>query len=230
MYLNKKTLILLTISAALTACGGGGGGGGSSGPVASTNTFNLQSAYTSLTSSGWSKTFTITGTCSGTIAITAGAVNTSTTFESASALSGTTVTTSSFSNCTPSSSADTETKYTDSNYIPLGYSVLGGKYAVYTATPTLPTTIRVGDTAVIGTLNRYTNNTKSTSAGTQIESFVVEADTATTAIINVVSKYYSSSNVLESTEQDRYRIDSNNRLTPISLDVSFSNGTHLIGN
>ena len=226
----KKILLLITVTLAFTACGGGGGGGGSTDPVVSTNSFNLQSAYVALISGGWSKTFTISGTCAGSFAITAGAVTTATTFESAFALSGTEVSTITLSNCTPASAADTETKYHDSNYMPLGYSVQGGKYAVYTATPTLPTTVRVGDTAVIGTLNRYTNSTKSTGAGTQTESFVVEADTATTAIINVISKYYSSSNVLTSTEQDRYRIDANNRLTPISLDVTYSSGTHIIGN
>jgi hypothetical protein len=147
-----------------------------------------------------------------------------------SALSGTTVVTTSFSNCTPSSSADTTTSYTNSSYIPLGYSILGGKYGVYASTPVLPTTIRVSDTGIIGSVTRYTNSTKSTGAGRQDVSYVVEADTATTAIINVIAKFYSSSNTLEATEQDRYRIDANNTMTPVSMDIVYSNGTHLIGN
>ena len=225
MKFNK--LLFVLISAALTACGGGGGG-----TVSSTNTFNLQSGYVALASTGWSKTFTITGTCSGTIAITQGAATTATNFESAAALSGNSVVTTTFSNCNPPSSAATETRYYDSNYIPKGYSVQGGNYAVYASAPTLPTSVRVGDVGVIGTLNLYTNNTKSTSAGRQDGSYVIEADTATTAIVNVISKYYNAAGTLTSTEQDRYRMAADGSLTAISLDIQYANGstTHLIGN
>ena len=109
MKFNK--LLFVLISAALTACGGGGGGGGGGGTVSSTNTFNLQSGYVALASTGWSKTFTITGTCAGTIAVTQGAATTATNFESAAALSGNSVVTTTFSNCNPPSSASTETRY-----------------------------------------------------------------------------------------------------------------------
>jgi hypothetical protein len=230
MKFNK--LLLVLISAALTACGGGGGGGGGGGTVSSTNTFNLQSGYVALASTGWNKTFTVTGTCSGSIAVTQGAATTATNFESAAALSGNSVVTTTFSNCNPPSSASTETRYYDSNYIPKGYSVQGGNYAVYASAPTLPTSVRVGDVGVIGTLNLYTNSTKSTSAGHQDESYVIEADTATTAIVNVISKYYNAAGTLTSTEQDRYRMAADGSLTAISLDIQYANGstTHLIGN
>lgn len=230
MKFNK--LLLVLFSAALTACGGGGGGGGGGGTVSSTNTFNLQSGYVALASTGWSKTFTITGTCSGTIAITQGAATTATNFESAAALSGNSVVTTTFSNCNPPSSASTSTRYYDSNYIPKGYSIQGGNYAVYASAPTLPTSVRVGDVGVIGTLNLYTNNTKSTSAGREDSSYVIEADTATTAIVNVISKYYNAAGTLTLTEQDRYRMAADGSLTAISLDLQYANGstTRLIGN
>jgi hypothetical protein len=226
LKLNAKKLFVISTVAALTACGGGAD---ATGPVASTNTFNLKSAYAALTSAGWSKIFTISGTCTGTVSITTGAVNTPTTFETLPALSGTSVTTTTFSNCTPATFTTTETKYTDSNYMTVGYSVSGGDYAVYASPLKLPTSARVGDTAAVGTITRYTNSTKSTGVGTQENSFVVEADTATTAIFNAISKYYDASNVLQKTVQDRYRIDANNVLTPISMDIATASGTHFIG-
>jgi hypothetical protein len=229
LKLNAKKLFVISTVTALTACGGGGGSAVATGPVASTNTFNLKSAYVALTSAGWSKIFTISGTCTGTISIASGAINASTTFETQPALSGTSVVTTTFSNCTPATSTTTETKYTDSNYMTVGYSISGGDYAVYASPLTLPNSVKVGDSAVVGTINRYTNSTKSTSVGTQVDSFVVEADTATTAIINAISRFYDASNVLQTTEQDRYRIDANNVLTPISMDITTASGTHFIG-
>ena len=233
MYKIYKIIGAMFLITGLSACGGGGGGGGGSpGPVASANSFNLQSGYVALTSTGWSKTFTITGTCSGTIGITRGAATTAATFEGVSALSGNAVVTSAFSNCNPPSSATTETIYYDSNYVPKGYSVQGGNYAVYASAPVLPTTARVGDVGVVGTLNLYTSSAKSTSAGHQDGSYVIEADTATTAIVNLISKMYNASGTLTLTEQDRYRMAADGSLTPISLDIQYANGstTHLIGN
>jgi hypothetical protein len=226
-----RKLVILGLSALLSACGGGGGGG-SSGPVASTNTFNIQSGWVALVSTGWSKTFNITGSCSGTISMTRGAANTATTFESAGAISGTSVISTSFSNCTPASSSATETLYYDSNYIPKGFSVQGGNYGVYASAPVLPSAAKVGDVAIVGTINIYTSSAKATSAGHQDLSYVIEADTSTTAIANLVSKVYNSSGILTSTEQDRYRVAANGSLTPLSLDVQYANGStiHLIGN
>jgi hypothetical protein len=61
---------------------------------------------------------------------------------------------------------------------------------------------------------------------------VIEADTATTAIANLISKKYNASNVLTSTEQDRYRIAADGSLTLISIDIQYANGstTHLFMN
>ena len=228
----KKSLMISVLAVELlSACGGGGGGGGSSGPVASTNSFNLQSGYNAIVQNGWSKTFSISGTCTGSISITRAAASTSTTFESVSALSSAETLTGSFTNCTPASLAVTETLYyNSSNYTQLGYSVLSGNYAVFATPPTIPTSVRVGDTAVIGTMNIYTNSSKTTSAGHQDLSYVVTADTASTAFITLISRIYDASSNLTSTEQDKYRIDASNQLTPVSLDILYSNGTHLIGN
>ena len=222
-------VLAVGVAASLVACGGGGGGGGSSGPIASTNTFNVQSGYKALTAAGWSKTFTTSG-CTGSISITESAPTTSTTFEGSAALAGTSVISTSFTNCTPATSSTTETRYYDTNYVRLGYSVQGGGYGVYASAPVIPVTAKVGDTGIVGSINRYTNSTKATSAGRQDVSFVVEADTATTAILNVISKVYDASSTLQVTEQDRYKVAADGSLTPYSMDIQYANGVHIVGN
>ena len=133
-------------------------------------------------------------------------------------------------NCTPASSASTTTKYYDTNYVPLGYNAIGGNYGVYLTPPVFPISVIVGSTGIVGTLTFYTDSTKTTPAGRQDVSYVVEADTASTAIINFISKIYNASSVLTSTEQDRYRIAATGPLTFVSIDTQSANGstTHLI--
>ena len=229
-----QIVFAVVLAAGLIGCGGGGGGGATtaSAPVASTNAFNIKSGYVTLESNGYTKTFAISGTCAGTLTITSGAINTATTFEGVSAISGTRQTSLNLTNCTPSSISDTTIRYFDSNYMPLGSSVQGGEYIVYAGTPNVSTAARVGDVVVVGSANSYTDSTKTTSAGRTDYTYVMEPETATTAILNLIGKNYNASNVLTSTEQDRYRVAANGALTPISLDIQYSNGstTHLIGN
>jgi len=227
--MRTLNLLALVMSVTLTACGGGGG---ASGPVSSTNTFDIRAGYTRLSTSGFSKTLTVSGTCSGSFSLVSGPATTSTTFESATAFSGSSVATLNLSNCTPASNVTTTTRYFDTNYAPIGYSTVGGDYGVWSATPLLPTAAKVGDVAVVGTILEYTNSSKSTYAGKQENSYVIEADTATTAIANLISKTYNASNVLTSTEQDRYRVSADGSLTLISIDIQNANGssTRLIMN
>lgn len=113
----------------------------------------------------------------------------------------------------------------------MGYSVVGN-YGVWASPAVLPTTAKVGDVAIVGTINEFSNSSKTTSTGRQEISYVIEADTATTAIANVISKSYNSTDTLTSTEQDRYRVAADGTLTLISMDIQYSNGsnTHLLMN
>jgi hypothetical protein len=230
---NFKLFFSICVLLLVAACGGGGGGGGgASGPVSSVNTFDIRAGHARLAASGFSTSLTVSGTCSGTFVLTSGPATTNTVFEGAAALSRSSVASLTVANCTPASSVGTTTSYFDSNYIPLGFAIVGGDYGVWSAAPTLPTAAKVGDVAVVGTINKYTNNTKSTYAGKQENSYVIEADTATTAIANLISKTYNASNVLTSTEQDRYRVAADGSLTLISIDIQYANGstTHLVMN
>ena len=234
--------VALLLAVGVSACGGGGGGGGSpapSGPVTSTLSFPLRSGLNTRTANGHTTTLTANGTpatettdglCSGTISGTTGPANGGAIFEGAPALSAVSVTTFSFSNCEPASDATTATDYYDSNYLPLGYNIQGGSYGVFLVPPIIPNSVKVGDVAIVGTITLFTNSTKMVGDGREDLSFVVEPDTADTAIVNVIFKSYNSSSQLLVTEQDRYRITSTGALTLVSIDVQFSttSTTHLV--
>ena len=230
---QRLTRTVLALSASLVllaACGGGGDSSTASGPVTSTLSFPLQSGYRSLTANGSSNNFTVSGSCTGTGTRTVGAANTTTTFEGATALSAANTLTMSLVGCTPSSSGATSTNYYDTNYIPRGFSAVGVNYGVYLTAPTVPNNIMVGNTGTIGTQTLYTNSSKTVSNGTDVSSYVIEPDTADTAIINLISRIYNASGTLTSTEQDRYRINAAGTLTPVSADIQYSNTstTHLV--
>ena len=136
----------------------------------------------------------------------------------------------SLTGCTPSSVGVTSTSYYDTNYVPRGFSSIGVNYGVYLSAPFIPSSVMVGNTGTIGTETLYTNSTKTVANGTDVSSFVVEPDTATTAIINLISRNYNANGTLLSTEQDRYRINASGTLTQVSTDIQYSStsSTHLV--
>jgi hypothetical protein len=226
-----RNFALLSLITLLTACGGGGGGSPATGPVASTLSFPLQTGYKALIASGLStKSFTVSGTCTGSGSKTSAPANTPATFEGVSGLSAVGTLTMTLTNCTPASTAQTYTSYFDSNYVQLGFNSVGINYGVFLIAPNIPTSAAVGGTGVIGTMTFYTDSTKSVGNGREDLSYLVETDTATTAIVNLIAKVYNASGTLTATEQDRYRIDSVGTLTPVSADIQAANGstTHLV--
>ncbi len=52
--------------------------------------------------------------------------------------------------------------------------------------------------------------------------YVVEADTATTALVNITSKVYDVNGKLTLVDQTRYQIDAINNLTLSSIDQQYS--------
>jgi hypothetical protein len=225
--MNKRILVLLSCLAAALLAGCGGGGGGSGGPIASANAFNVLAAYQSLAASGESTNLNVSGTCAGTASFARGPANTAATFESVSGFSATETIVVNLSNCTPSSSSDTTTQYYDVNYMPLGFS-MSDDYGVWAAPPVIPASVHVGDSGALGTIEEFTDSSKSTTTGREQVSYVIEADTAATAIVNLIYKDYDASNVLQSTEQDRYRMSASGTLSLISVDLQFADGRHLV--
>jgi hypothetical protein len=217
-----SAITLIAMSLILAACGGGGGGSSSSGPVTSTSSFPLKSAYTTLIANGLSKTFTISGDCGGSGTKTAAAATTSATFEGVTGFSAVgTITTSSAAPCA-ASSATSFTAYYDTNYIPLGLNSVGVNYGVYLTAPIIPASVIVGNTGITGTETLYTDSTKTVGNGRVDGSYVIEPDTANTAIVNIIGKLYNATPTLIATEQDRFRIATTGALVPISTDIQYA--------
>ncbi len=227
--MKYPTILALALSAAfLAACGGGGGTSAPTGPVASSLSFPLQSGYRALVANGLSKSFTVSGSCTGTGTKSSSPATTAATFEGVAGLSATSTLTISLTNCTPASTAVTSTGYFDTNYDPRGFNSVGVNYGVYLTPLVIPTSVAVGGTGAVGTATLYTNSTKTTPNGSVVLSYVVAADTSTTAIVNLIAKMYNTSGTLTATEQDRYRITSTGALTPTSINIQYANGQNFI--
>lgn len=223
-----KMIAALSMAASLVACGGGGGGSDNQSPSALT--FNLESAYKTLVASGQTVNFKITASnsCTGSATITSSPAGTSTTFEGQAALASTTVYNFSYTNCTPSTISETTVNYYSTNYLPLGTAAQGGNYLVVNGALNLPSSIKVGDAGVLGSMTRYTDSTKSTVNGSTQLSYVVESDTASSAWVTIATKGYNASNVLESTQLTKYKIDSASKLTAQSITIQYANGINVV--
>ena len=93
----------------------------------------------------------------------------------------------------------------------------------YESLPTpIPASVRVGDTAQISVLNVYTDSTKSTLHSRHEMSYIIEQDTASTALFNLITKAYGAQNLLIATQQTRFRIASDGSLSLISIDLQYS--------
>ena len=222
MSYRNLTVAALVTSAFLQACGGGGGGSYAGTSVTPVTSFPLLAGYKARIAAGASDSYAISGTCAGNAAVTSAAA-TPATFEGITGYSVAQTATINFTNCTPASAAVTSTVYYDSSYSPLGSSTIGVDYAKFeTAPPALPTSVKVGDTAVVATLTVYANSTKATVTGQRVLSYVVEADTSITAIANLITKAYNASGQLLYTQQSRFRIAADGSLTSMSIDVQYS--------
>ena len=86
----------------------------------------------------------------------------------------------------------------------------------------MPATASVGSTGVVANLTVYTDSTKAVVSGQRQLSYVVEADTSTTAIVNLITRSYNASNQLLFTQQSRFRIGATGPVTAVSIDVQYS--------
>lgn len=206
---NTIKLILATASVALLAACGGGGGGGSSAPVASTSTFPLFTIHVNSLQAA-SNTFTVTGNVGGTTVTGSGTATrgglSSGTFEGAAAQQRTIAATGSITvNGVSVPLSSTSVDWYDSNYVPKG-NTGGEDYVVVIGTPVIPTSVRVNDAGTVYTANRYSNSSKTSLRGTEVVSWVIEADTATTALLTLISTEKDNSNTTLSVSSQQFRI------------------------
>jgi len=214
-------------------CGGGAGGGGSSQPqskVVSTNVFNLKAAYASFVSTPFQLNFSVSLTRNGVTAngsgsLTQGAAQTGT-FEGAAAQKVVTTSRGSVTGNGNTVSLDNFlTDYYDGNY---NYRGTDGssEYSVVDGPVVLPTAIKVGDTGESYTVKKYSNSTKTTLTGTEKVSYLIEADTASTALVSIISVEKDTNSIIVSTTTSQYRISADNKATRIKETINyFSSGT-----
>lgn len=246
--MKYQRFLAVTLSTAfLAACGGGSGdAAGPLDPVASTLSFpygsadksaNSVSATVILTANGTLATESRDGLCSGSRTFYRGTPVGGVTFETSPALSVVGTTATSWSNCTPPESVSTSTSYYDTNYVYLGSINESGGYSIRQAGYITPSSVKVGDAVIRGTESAFSNSTKTLDNGHRDDSLIVEADTADTAIVNTISKYYNpyvlndlwKDGRLRMMTQYRSRITSTGNLTLISLDIqTYNTGFRLV--
>ena len=235
-HVIRVTCTAILSTAILSACGGGGGD--NSGNAGTTNvasqtsvaSFPLQAGYKARVANGATNEFAISGACTGSARFSTSSPTSSSATGTTYLISHTTAT-SSFTNCTPSTSAVTTTTIYDTNYNLLGHGITGVEYGEFKTAPlALPSSVKVGDTAVYGTESLYTDTDKRFRKGERNYSYVVEPDGPSTAIVNLITKDFNTSNQLVVTQQSKYRITADGALTPVTMDIQFSttNTNHFI--
>jgi hypothetical protein len=121
---------------------------------------------------------------------------------------------------------DTESgsDFYDSNYLPLGTQT-ADEYTVVNGSATIPQTARVGDTGTAYSDNRYTNSSKTSFLGTNTYTYALQADTASTAIAQIVGIEKDGLGATTYTRTLRYRITPAGAVTPLSETVTDSDGS-----
>ncbi|PUE12860.1 hypothetical protein B9Z33_05035 [Limnohabitans sp. T6-20] len=94
----------------------------------------------------------------------------------------------------------------------------------------MPTSVKVGDTTQFAAVDVYSSSTKQVRSGTRVLSYTVEADSSSTAIVNLIAKGYNAYNQLLYTQQSRYRINTSGQLSIVSRDIQYSttNSSHMV--
>ena len=230
--INKLKLLTATaVFTLLSACGGGDGG--VSGPVASTESFNLKTVWGNIlttpstnkvTVSGTGKEGAITGSGTDTYSnLSAGTFEGNTWQKQTQTIAVSLVT----NGQTIPINESYDTWVDGSNYAPKGETSVSSNYVVVTGTGTLPTAARINDTATLYTANRYADSTKAVLKGTRTVSYVLEADTASTALLSLLFEDKSGLNETTSKSTAQFRITTTGAFTRIKA-TSVEGATTLI--
>jgi hypothetical protein len=186
------TILAVPFILAIAACGGGGD---EAPPVTSAATYPLSVIVDNVVKETVSGQFRITGTASSngqSVAVTgSGTHSTSSsasTFENANATKKTSTVTGTVTVAgTSIPYGGTSASYFGANSSPLG-SQADGEYCVVTNRSDVPATAKVGDTNTWFNGTCYTSSSKSTSTGSVTVSYVLEADSDSTAILKLVNR------------------------------------------
>jgi len=222
---TKTLFVLVLCTGVLSACGGGGSV--SPAPVTVT-AFALQTGYKARIAAGSTTDYVVSGTCSGTAHSTDSAP-VAASFESKAALAANTSFSLAATNCPLASNTVVGQVFYDSNYTPLGTSVPGVAYGKFLTAPTpLLASVKVGESNEFGVQTMYSDSTKAVLTGKRVYSYVVEADTSSTALVTFIVLGYNASQQLLVTELSKYRIAADGALTQLTLEFRYADGTDLV--
>lgn len=241
---------LVVILAALVGCGGGSDSGVPKVPVvASTNTFKFQVAWQKYVTNPYSKSLIVSGSCNGTLNYTHSAISAPIAFyyddlqfphPSGNVNPGyyrynqEEVTTNLPGCVTSTSQTTTQLYYDATTFAPWGFkggtayngaTSYKGTFREFASGVVLPQTVKVGDFGSVGTIYTYeVSNFKKTGlpVGKTDVTYTVEADTASTAIVNITSKVYDANNKLTLIDQTKYLIDTVDNLSLHMIDQQYS--------
>jgi hypothetical protein len=191
--------------------------------------YDFKTAFQNRILKGSSKTFNVSGDCKGTFSITdSPAAKTTWNGQSVYAVGTTEIV--SIPNC-PIGISGTQTSitYYDMNFVELAKSHSDGTYSEYVKT-SQPNSVKVGETGTLGTWTHWNNTSKSEKYEIDIHSYIVEADTPTSVIFNMIDRTYPArTNQLEITSQIRFRLSSTGVLEWYSATIDFANNKgHLV--
>lgn len=192
------------------------------------NLFDLKTARQNSLLKGFSKTFNVTGDCQGTFSISdSPAVKTVWNGQGAYAVGTTEIV--NLSNCAlGTSGTQTNITYFDLNFVELAKTHSDGSFSNYTKT-SQPAWVKVGDSGTLGTWIRWNDTSKSRKDESDVLSYVIEPDSPTSVIFNVIDRTYDNNNELKTTSQIRYRLTAAGELDISNVIIDFAgNGGHLV--
>ena len=193
-----------------------------------TQTYDFKTAFQNRILKGFSKTFNASGDCKGTFSLTESPAA-KTTWNGQSVYAVGTTNIANMPNCTLGfSGTHTSITYYDMNFVELAKIDSDGTYNEYSKT-SQPTAVSPGDAGTLGTWNHWNNTSKSSKLESDVMSYVVEPDTTTSVIFNLIDRTYDNNNLLEITSQLRYRLNTTGVLEWVSATIDFANNKgHLV--
>nr|WP_315262177.1 hypothetical protein [uncultured Limnohabitans sp.] len=237
----KLEVLTLLVALLLSGCGASDDDWASKDPsakAASTQSFDITQAWTNFNLEPQTAPMTISGSCTGTLILT----NTSAMTVSGAYRYNQNIVNRLYNTCiapfvTTVSNYSTVAYFNYSTAVPLLKNVrytYGTTTNVWRAPADFPSAAKVGDSGLIGVIDNYTTASPVTKAGLEEWTYVIEMDTASSVVFNLIVKAYSTttsttatdylSAPLIQTEQYRYRVGPNNTMKMQSYDIEKSTG------
>jgi hypothetical protein len=212
----------------LSGCGGGGGGGDAAPPQPEPLTYPGAQAFANFVTNALSCPYVVSGSLSG-MALTGAGMRTfgaagSANFEGQTALSKLVTDVGQLAvDGVSGPYFDELTLFLTTNYQMLGIDE-AGLHIVATSAAAPPPSVKVGDTGPLATMTVYADATKAVVLGRIEATYVIEADTETTALFNLRTLHYDAGGAYVETDNWRLRMQ-----TSGAVQLHSVSGTDAVG-